>query len=305
VAANKAGVAVAFTGTNLGAVKAIALGPDTACANLAATVTGTGTAMTVTVTTPAGGCDATVVTDTYKSETIKFKGIALASGATVTKTLSGVVLVDEVAVSTDKFYHLNGKAIDSTKRVTAVSTAGKETLQIDAAAGIKFYNGMTVTTVDSDPTKVKKFVVKIVPAVVGGVNQKYGTTATLTTPAGLPAGPLTVAITNQGLTTNLVTGLTVKAVPSVAKLSKNSGAYAGGYDVVITGKGFDATTLTNNTVKFGGVSATVKAATETSLTVTVPVQSALSPVTVVPVTVTVATVASPVTGGSVFTYLWQ
>src|SRR5690348_18505553 len=107
----------------------------------------------------------------------------------------------------------------------------------------------------------------------------------------------------------------VYTTPTVTSVKDASGRYVaapaqGGtldsYSIKIKGNGFNAT-KENNTVKIGGVEATVTAvdAKGTELTVTVPPAATVDGPSAATVVVTVGGVSSPVTGASVFVYLAQ
>ena len=79
----------------------------------------------------------------------------------------------------------------------------------------------------------------------------------------------------------LVSICTISAAPVITAFSPNSGptGAAGSTTVTITGTGF-STTAANNIVYFGGVRATVTAATATQLTVTAPSGATFQPISV-------------------------
>ena len=111
---------------------------------------------------------------------------------------------------------------------------------------------------------------------------KTETALTVTVPAGAITGP--VAVTLKGLTATSSGSLTV--APAITGLNLSSVARGG--SLVVTGTSFSATPA-SNTVRIGEVTATVTAASTTSLTVTIPATAVLGGNTV---SVTVATIES-------------
>ncbi|NBP70542.1 MAG: hypothetical protein EBU52_17630, partial [Cytophagia bacterium] len=91
------------------------------------------------------------------------------------------------------------------------------------------------------------------------------TTITTTVPAGASTGKLTVTVGTQTITSTQ--DFIVPLIPTISSFSPLQGI--AGTSVTITGTNF-STTATNNIVKFNNTTATVTAATTTSLTVTVP-----------------------------------
>jgi hypothetical protein len=101
------------------------------------------------------------------------------------------------------------------------------------------------------------------PAVVGTSN---GTSLTVTVPMGVTTGKISITVgTNTSASDN-----DFVALPVISDFFPKVGAI--GSTVVITGTGFSAN-ATDNKVKFNNMSATVTAATNTSLTVIVPVSA--------------------------------
>lgn len=123
-----------------------------------------------------------------------------------------------------------------------------------------------------------------------GNSYYYAITATYLSPANLDSCQSAASA-----------GVMAMVTPTVSSLSPTTGS-AGTY-VTISGSGFNATAA-NNTVKFNGISATVTAATATSLTVIVPNSASTGSVSITTAggTATSAlsfTVASPAPLGSI------
>ena len=132
------------------------------------------------------------------------------------------------------------------------STSGGTNVTI---TGTNFASGATVTFGSASATSV---------TVVSG------TQITATTPAG-SAGAVTVTVTVNGQSGNLVNGFTYIAGPTVSTVSPSSGPVAGGTAVTITGANF----ATGATVTFGSASATsVTVVSGTQITATTPAGSA-------------------------------
>ncbi|MBT9546285.1 MAG: IPT/TIG domain-containing protein [Candidatus Sericytochromatia bacterium] len=95
-----------------------------------------------------------------------------------------------------------------------------------------------------------------------------GTASSLnvTIPASGFSGQQTISVTVGTQTSPQTNNFNIR--PTIASLSAANGKV--GDTLTITGTGFDGTTASNNTVRFGSATATVTAATDTSLTVTVP-----------------------------------
>jgi pectate lyase len=94
------------------------------------------------------------------------------------------------------------------------------------------------------------------------------TSLTVTVPAGATSGPITVAVGGEQASSE--SEFTVEAAltgPAIDSFSPTSGPV--GTPVTITGADF-STTAKGNTIKFNGATATVTAASSTSLTATVP-----------------------------------
>jgi|GEM_PF-3399069 len=100
------------------------------------------------------------------------------------------------------------------------------------------------------------------------VTAASATSLTITVPSGATAGAYPIAVTVAGNTAPSAGNFTV--TPAVTSFTPTSGI--DGTSVTITGNNFSATPA-NNTVKFNGTTATVTAASTTSLTATVPLAS--------------------------------
>ncbi len=102
------------------------------------------------------------------------------------------------------------------------------------------------------------------------VSAASATSLTVSTPPGSP-GAASVMVTNTTDTLSVTdsAAYTYIAPPTISSIAPKQGSTAGATQVTIKGTGFGTSTATN-TVTFGGASATVSAASATSLTVSTP-----------------------------------
>ena len=144
---------------------------------------------------------------------------------------------------------------------------------------------------------------------VGGVNatafsQISGLKVTATIPpAHAPTAVVDVRVTSTGGTTAITSAdqytYTWSATPIVSSISPAAGPIAGGTTVTITGSGFGTGVPV---VRFGGVAATVLAATPTSVTVRAPTVGSGRTVPVTVTTTGTAAGTSPEVPAASFTY---
>ena len=142
-------------------------------------------------------------------------------------------------------------AVDSQALISAISPAEGSTYggTLVTITGHGFKANSTVT-IDSDTC---------------GVTMESATTIECETSMHV-AGEVSIAVTSNGVTYPSMTfTFSTAATPSVTSINPTDGQ--AGATVVITGTGFSATT-SDNTVRIGGVAATVTDASTTSLTIT-------------------------------------
>ncbi|MGV3526623.1 MAG: beta strand repeat-containing protein [Candidatus Sericytochromatia bacterium] len=172
-------------------------------------------------------------------------------------------LVDTAALATALRTQAPGDLTPATYRRTGATLSlnvtglvGSDTLEVqatDAASARKLAVATGSTSLSG-----------ITPG--SGLQLQVGATAGNSTQYSFSASPNSSLTLADGSTTPVVIVATPATV-SITDLAPTAGA--NGSSVVITGTGF-STTPANNIVKFGSTTATVTAATATSLTVTVP-----------------------------------
>ena len=112
-------------------------------------------------------------------------------------------------------------------------------------------------------------------AIAATVSAASPTSITTSVPAGASTGKISVTVNGQTATS--AADFTVNLAPSINSFSPTSGT--GGATITINGTNF-STTASQNIVKFNGATATVTAATATSLTVTLPNDATTGKITV-------------------------
>ena len=196
------------------------------------------------------GCVATAT----GTETVKFYAIK-GGAALLTKESAGLAFVTPIKIAEKGVYFPNGVALAENKRVKSLAAAGKQVIRIQAAENNTFDKAASVLQTG----QTKKWAAKI------SADGKY---MDVTTPAlTVTEGDATVSltITNKGVPTVVDTGMKVVATPTVTSVKDGAGRYVAApaqgatldsYSIKIKGTGFNAT-KENNTVKIGGVEATV------------------------------------------------
>ena len=259
---------VAFSAVSSPAPTVVSVSPNngSTAGGTLVTITGTNFASGATVT--FGGLAATNVS-VVNNNTMTATTPAGSTGAvTVTVTFNG-----------QSGSLANGFTYVAVPTVSSISPNGGPT-----AGG----TGVTITGTNFAAGATVKFG----SAGATNVNVANSTTITATTPAG-SAGGVTVTVTVNGQSGNLVNGFTYTTAPIVSGVSPNNGSTAGGTGVTITGTNFAA----GATVMFGGTAATnVVVVSTTSITATTPAHAAGA----VTVTVTVNSQSGSLTNG--FTY---
>jgi FG-GAP-like repeat/IPT/TIG domain/Secretion system C-terminal sorting domain/FG-GAP repeat len=222
--------------------------PTTGAEGASVVITGTDFAATTAGNTVKfNGTSATVIDASTTRLTV-----TVPSGATTGKisvTRSGVTVTSASDFTLSAVPTLSSFSPASGVIGTTVIITGTN-LDATAANNIVKFNGITATVTSASSTFL-----------------------TVTVPNGTTNGKITVEV--NGLT--LTSGSDFLMIPSISGFTPNSGGT--GTSVVITGVNFSATAA-NNTVQFNGTTATVIAASATSLTTTLPSGSTTGKITV-------------------------
>lgn len=248
---------------------------------------------------PAGGGNTVTVAGTGfgASDTVDFgsgnpgTNVAVASGGTSLTVVAppGAGTVDVTVTDPTSGTSATGPADSYTYAhpVPAISsvTPGSGTI----------YGGTTVTLAGSgfDPATPGDTVDFGMAAAT--VTAASTTSLTVVAPPGA-AGSVPVTVTTDGGTSNASSYTYVASPPTVSSITPASGSTAGGTVVTLLGAGFDPT-ASGDTVTFGTSTATVTAASTTSLTVRTP------PAVAGPVGVTVQTPVGVSAGALTYTYV--
>jgi len=251
---------------------------------------------TITVTNSFGTTTTSSFTVTAPAPTItSFSPTSAAEGATVTligTNFTGTTAVSFNGVSASTFTVDNATTITATvpagatSGTIAVTTPGGSvtsatSFTVIAAPTITSFTPTTATTGATVTLTGTNFTGATAVSFNGAVATTFtvvsATTITATVPSGASSG--TISVTTAGGTATSSGSLTLPVMPpTITSFSPTSAAV--GDTVTITGTNF-STTPSNNIVYFGGVKATVTAATAIQLTVTVPSHSTQSSISVV------------------------
>ena len=251
---------------------------------------------TITVTNSFGTTTTSSFTVTAPAPTItSFSPTSAAEGATVTligTNFTGTTAVSFNGVSASTFTVDNATTITATvpagatSATIAVTTPGGSvtsatSFTVIAAPTITSFTPTTATTGATVTLTGTNFTGATAVSFNGAVATTFtvvsATTITATVPSGASSG--TISVTTAGGTATSSGSLTLPVMPpTITSFSPTSAAV--GDTVTITGTNF-STTPSNNIVYFGGVKATVTAATAIQLTVTVPSHSTQSSISVV------------------------
>ena len=133
---------------------------------------------------------------------------------------------------------------------TSVTISGTNFSTTPSANSVTFFNGVAAT-----------------------VSAATATSLTVAVPAGATTGPVTATVGGQSATS----GTNFTVTPAITGFSPSNGVV--GTVVIISGTNFGAT-IAANTVTFNGVTASLTAATATSLTAVVPLGASTGPISV-------------------------
>ncbi|CAD5274669.1 MULTISPECIES: IPT/TIG domain-containing protein [unclassified Imperialibacter] len=237
----------------------------------------------IVVTTPSGS-------GTSSSSTIEIKGQpSIASFSPVSGGSGDVVTISGANLSTVTFVKFNNTnasfTVSSDNELSAIVPSGASTGKISLGLG-----GITIQSVGNFSI-VPKITTFTAAAITGAIIQINGTnfsgatqvafagatavpfsvsanSLSVTVPAGAATGSLTVT-TPSG--TSAATANSFVVLPSISSGGFSPAKGAIGSTLTIAGTGFIAANASQNVVNFnGGVTATVSAATASSLTVLVP-----------------------------------
>jgi hypothetical protein len=223
---------------------------------------------------PASGFTGSQVTisgqnfsDNTSDVTVQFNGInAVVSSSSKTEL---IVTVPSGATTGKVTISVNGKTATSANDFTVLVL--NTITSFSPAYGVEG-SSVTITGANFDPIPANNLVK--FNGTVATVTEATTTSLSVTVPAGVTTGNITVTVNGQTATS--ASSFTV-LIPSVTHLSPATGAT--GTFVTITGTNFDEDPA-NNVVKFNGTVVTVTDATTTSLVTSVPAGATTGTITV-------------------------